>query len=140
MPGHTKRKGLLPEPRQASDKELQVRIGQRLRLRRESLGLSLADMSVILGVATSQVHKYEAGVNRISPSRLSELSSLLGVGLRYFFDPVVASDPLVADVTAEMPPTELLTRFYDEIRDAEQRKFVLRLVIGMARRANDDRE
>ena len=39
-----------------------------------------------LGVTFQQIQKYERGFNRVSSSRLHELSVILGVDVSYFFD------------------------------------------------------
>ena len=45
-------------------------VGQRLRQRRISLGITQEDMANALGLSFQQVQKYEKGMNRMSSSRL----------------------------------------------------------------------
>ncbi len=59
-------------------------IGARVRLRRLMLGMSQEELSNQLGVTFQQVQKYEKGVNRISASRLFELSLALDVPVQFF--------------------------------------------------------
>jgi len=61
-------------------------IGARVRLRRLMLGMSQEELSNQLGVTFQQIQKYEKGVNRISASRLFELSHALDVPVQFFFD------------------------------------------------------
>ncbi|HEV2530526.1 helix-turn-helix domain-containing protein [Phenylobacterium sp.] len=56
---------------------LDVAIGQRIRERRRSLGLSQQDLAEVLGVSFQQVQKYERGANRVSFSRLVEIGGAL---------------------------------------------------------------
>ena len=56
---------------------LDIAIGQRIRERRRSMGLSQQDLAEALGVSFQQVQKYERGANRISFSRLVEVSGAL---------------------------------------------------------------
>ena len=52
-------------------------IGQRMQLRRVMLGMSQKDLAKICGVTFQQIQKYESAGNRISASRLFELSVAL---------------------------------------------------------------
>ena len=58
-----------------------IYVGSRLKLRRLILG-----MAEKLGITFQQVQKYENGINRISASRLWDISKLLKVQVEYFFD------------------------------------------------------
>jgi len=62
-----------------------VIVGKRIRLRRLQLTLSQTDLGQKLGVAFQQVQKYEKGTNRVSCSRLYEISKILDVPVTYFF-------------------------------------------------------
>ncbi len=61
-------------------------VGQRLRQRRQELGLSQTAVADQLEVTFQQVQKYERGMNRISASRLHDLCGILNVPVEYFFD------------------------------------------------------
>ncbi len=63
-----------------------VYVGNRLRQRRMLMGLSQKQMAAELGVTFQQVQKYENGVNRISASRLWDISKILKAPVEYFFD------------------------------------------------------
>jgi transcriptional regulator with XRE-family HTH domain len=65
---------------------IDVHVGQRMRTRRRSLGLTQVNLAQSLGLTFQQVQKYERGLNRISASRLYELSIALGVHVGYFFE------------------------------------------------------
>ena len=56
-----------------------VFVGQRLRQRRISLGITQEDMANALGLSFQQVQKYEKGMNRMSSSRLWEIGRIVGV-------------------------------------------------------------
>ena len=49
-------------------------VGKRVRLRRTLLGLSQEQLGAELNVTFQQVQKYERGANRISASRLWDIS------------------------------------------------------------------
>ncbi|MEE8211237.1 MAG: helix-turn-helix transcriptional regulator [Acidiferrobacterales bacterium] len=65
---------------------IDVHVGARLRARRTLLGMSQTALGDALGITFQQQQKYETGSNRISASRLYDVSKLLGVDIGYFFD------------------------------------------------------
>lgn len=65
---------------------IDVRVGARVRLRRNMLGLSQERLGEKLGLTFQQVQKYERGANRISASRLYRLAQELNVPVLFFFD------------------------------------------------------
>jgi transcriptional regulator with XRE-family HTH domain len=94
-----RRKSESPDP-------VDVQVGSRVRLRRNMLGLSQEKLGEAIGLTFQQVQKYERGANRISASRLHELSRVLDVPVSFFFDdtdPVRA--PAIPGGFAE-PPAE----------------------------------
>ncbi|MFQ6745131.1 MAG: helix-turn-helix domain-containing protein [Alphaproteobacteria bacterium] len=60
-------------------------IGQRVQLRRVMMGMSQKDLAKICGVTFQQIQKYESAGNRISASRLFELSAALETPVSFFF-------------------------------------------------------
>lgn len=56
---------------------LDVAIGQRIRERRRTVGLSQSALAEAVGVTFQQIQKYERGANRISFSRLVEIAEAL---------------------------------------------------------------
>jgi transcriptional regulator with XRE-family HTH domain len=67
---------------------IDVHVGTRLRARRTLLGLSQMAVAEAMGLTFQQLQKYEHGANRISASRLFDLSQLLDVDIAYFFDEI----------------------------------------------------
>lgn len=72
--------------------EIDQRVGARLRERRNALHLSQEQVGDRLGLTFQQIQKYEKGTNRISASRLYELSRILDVDIDYFFDGIDGRD------------------------------------------------
>jgi transcriptional regulator with XRE-family HTH domain len=58
----------------------------KVRTRRSALRLSQEQLGSAVGLTFQQVQKYEKGVNRISASRLLEISRVLEVDISYFFE------------------------------------------------------
>jgi len=56
---------------------LDIALGSRVRLRRKELGMSQDLLARAVGITFQQVQKYEHGTNRISFSRLVEISEAL---------------------------------------------------------------
>src|SRR5215204_866273 len=73
-------------PRMETPDPIDIRVGARLRLRRNMLGLSQERLGEAIGLTFQQVQKYERGANRIGASRLHELSRVLDVPVAFFFD------------------------------------------------------
>ena len=65
---------------------IDLHVGKRVRLRRTLLGLSQEQLGAELNITFQQVQKYERGANRISASRLWDMSQILDVPVSYFFD------------------------------------------------------
>ncbi len=120
-----------------------VHVGARLRVRRTLLGMSQTTLGEAIGLPFQQVQKYERGMNRISASRLFDLSRLLDVPIQYFFDDmptaVAASSPTLGGGRAKKPPgyeldpmakreTLELVRAYYKITDPQVRKRLFEVV------------
>ena len=98
-------------PRMETPNPIDVRVGARLRLRRNMLGLSQEKLGEMIGLTFQQVQKYERGANRIGASRLHELSRVLDVPMAFFFDdtdPVRAPAMGVTKSQSEASEVDLL--------------------------------
>ncbi len=120
-----------------------VHVGARLRQRRTLLGMNQTKLGEAIGLTFQQVQKYERGANRISASRLFNLSRVLDVPIQFFFDDmpaaVAASSPAQGGGRAKKPPsyepdpmatreTLELVRAYYKIEDADVRKRLRELI------------
>ncbi|MDG1029450.1 MAG: helix-turn-helix transcriptional regulator, partial [Alphaproteobacteria bacterium] len=54
-----------------------MHVGKRIRLRRTLLGMSQEQLGVSLSITFQQVQKYERGANRVSSSRLWDISQII---------------------------------------------------------------
>lgn len=63
-----------------------VYVGERIRLRRNLLNLSQEQLAKMIGLTFQQVQKYERGMNRVSASRLWDLSNVLNIPVNFFFE------------------------------------------------------
>ncbi len=121
-----------------------VHVGARVRLRRTLLGMTQTRLGEELGMSFQQVQKYERGANRISASRLYDLSWVLDVSIEHFFEdmsPAVAASSPAAKKSgkAKKPPsyepnpmvkreTLELVRPYYKITDADVRRRLYQLI------------
>lgn len=66
-------------------REIDVHVGQRVRQRRVLCGLSQTELANAIGLTFQQLQKYERGMNRISASKLWQISQVLDVPVQWFF-------------------------------------------------------
>lgn len=132
-----------------------IHVGRRIRLRRTLLGMSQDQLSAALNITFQQVQKYERGTNRVSASRLWDISQILDVDIDYFFEEMSAEtqaksprrvstsetrdkdrlmdkDPMARRETLE------LVRSYYTINDPAMRKQLAGLVKAVASTVNDE--
>jgi transcriptional regulator with XRE-family HTH domain len=69
-------------------------VGARILERRMILGLSLQQLSALIGVTYQQAHKYERGHNRITAGRLYVISQALGVHVGWLFEGLTDATPI----------------------------------------------
>ena len=65
---------------------IDLHVGSRVRTRRKSLNISQTELAAGLGLTFQQVQKYERGLNRISASKLFEISRALKAPIAFFFE------------------------------------------------------
>jgi len=66
------------------------------------VGMTQQQLGEIVGIKFQQIQKYETGMNRVSASRLWDISKALDVSISFFFDGIdAASDDIVHKATAE---------------------------------------
>ena len=113
-----------------------VHVGSRVRLRRTLLGMSQTDIADALGLTFQQVQKYEKGVNRISASRLYQISLIFDVPVESFFEEIEgegsSSSPDDVMLTRE---TMNFVRAYYRIRDPDEREALHAMIKAMGKRA-----
>jgi len=63
---------------------IDVEVGKRIRVYRERAKLSQAQLANTLNLTFQQVQKYEAGINRVAPSRLEVIARVCGVAVSAF--------------------------------------------------------
>ena len=61
-------------------------LGNKLRMKRLSLGLTQTKVAKAINVTFQQIQKYEKGTNGVSSTRLMQLANFLQVPITYFFE------------------------------------------------------
>lgn len=125
-----------------------VHVGKKVRQRRQLLDISQEDLSAALGITFQQLQKYERGANRVSASRLFQLSELLKVPISFFYEDFVDTkgsrssspkfgfsesrqQPLVdEDKIYDKESLELLNLYYS-VTDARKRKDILKIFTSL---------
>jgi transcriptional regulator with XRE-family HTH domain len=117
-----------------SANEIDVHVGQRMRRRREALGISQGRLGRHLGLTFSQIQKYEKGTNRIGSGRLFQIANYLGVQPGYFFLGIDETQPLSdqADDGRRRDEVTSLNEAFAAINDDETRASVLALVMSLS--------
>ena len=114
-------------------------VGSRVRMRRLMLHMSQERLADQLGLTFQQVQKYEKGTNRISASRLQEISHILEVPVPFFFEGAPQSfggarksgdGPSLAYITDFLGNADghALVRAFIKIKNTSLRRSVVRLV------------
>ncbi len=63
-----------------------VHVGGRVKAGRTLIGMSQTELGKHIGVTFQQIQKYETGMNRITASRLWDISLVLGRPISWFFE------------------------------------------------------
>ena len=112
-------------------------IGERIRQRRVTLGLTQQQVARMIGVTYQQAHKYESGRNRVSAGRLFDFAQALDVNVAYFFEGL-SGEP-AGTKTQDRLMLEL-ARNFAAISDPAYREAVAALVRVMAVVGADDED
>jgi len=65
-----------------------IHVGQMIRRRRWMTDMTQKQLADAVGIKFQQIQKYETGANRVSASRLFEISQALSVPVSYFFESI----------------------------------------------------
>ncbi len=120
---------------------IDAHIGQRMQLRRNMMGLSQKDVAERCGVTFQQIQKYETAGNRISASRLFNVSTALETPVSFFFMGLPGNMPAetktnrslrVAEPKSDDPLNKneslALINLYWKLPNDDQRKMVMKMM------------
>lgn len=141
----------MPRTKKDTPHPVDVFVGNKVKNRRLMLGLSQDDLAKSCGITFQQVQKYERGTNRISISRLAEISLALKTQLEHFTEGCFRvmpggkqargfSDTKQASFEPEAMSRDVaeLIRAYQSISESKLKKQLLEMAKAMAKTGNDD--
>lgn len=85
-----------------------VHVGKRIRHRRWLVGMTQQQLAESVGIKFQQIQKYETGANRVSASRLWDISDALDVPVSFFFEGIEAEDSTRERPAGDTVPSDLL--------------------------------
>ena len=103
---------------------IDIHVGKRVKLRRNILHITQQQLAKMLGLAFQQIQKYEKGGNRISASRLWDISKVLGVPVGFFYEEIDAE----TDAQSPRPKNDDEEYLRELTNDPMQREETLKLV------------
>lgn len=116
-----------------------VHVGKRIRHRRWLIGMTQQQLAEQVGIKFQQIQKYETGANRVSASRLWDISDALDVPVSFFFeglqDETKASADKAAvpeDLMGDKEALDLVRSYYAIPENQRRRLFELARVLSDA--------
>ena len=116
-----------------------VHVGKRIRHRRWMNGTTQQQLAEAVGIKFQQIQKYETGMNRVSASRLWDISRVLNVSVSFFFEGLSAQpqdelkkSDLPGDILTDKEALELLRSYYAIPENQRRRLFDLARVLSEA--------
>jgi len=115
-----------------------VHVGKRIRHRRWMVGMTQQQLAEKVGIKFQQIQKYETGMNRVSASRLWDISEALSVPINFFFEGLeggVSNEmetTLPGDILADKEALELVRSYYAIPENQRRRLFELARVLSDA--------
>lgn len=116
-----------------------IHVGKRIRHRRWMNGTTQQQLAESVGIKFQQIQKYETGMNRVSASRLWDISTVLDVPISFFFeglDGKSAEDQQTSDIPGDIltdkEALELLRSYYAIPENQRRRLFDLARVLSEA--------
>jgi transcriptional regulator with XRE-family HTH domain len=106
-------------------------VGARILERRMIIGLSLQQLSVLIGVTYQQAHKYERGHNRITAGRLYDISQALGVQVGWLFEGLADATP-IPEVSPRLRLSLELARNFALISNQKHREAISSMARALA--------
>ncbi|UWQ25985.1 helix-turn-helix domain-containing protein [Leisingera aquaemixtae] len=116
-----------------------VHVGKRIRHRRWLIGMTQQQLAEQVGIKFQQIQKYETGANRVSASRLWDISDALEVPVSFFFEGLQEEGKAAADKTTvpedlmgDKEALDLVRSYYAIPENQRRRLFELARVLSDA--------
>ncbi|MBP1532147.1 MAG: helix-turn-helix transcriptional regulator [Alphaproteobacteria bacterium] len=116
MPKHSSKRTIQPHSFTGRASQIDIFVGQRIRLRRQLLKITQQELADSIGVSFQQIQKYENASNSLSSTRLWNISQALHAPLSFFFEDVKArqslTNPNYIDPLKRTETLELVKNYY----------------------------
>ncbi len=112
-----------------------VHVGKRIRHRRWLIGMTQQQLAEQVGIKFQQIQKYETGANRVSASRLWDISDALDVPVSFFFEGLETEEnertsDVPADLMGDKEALDLVRSYYSIPENQRRRLFDLARVLS----------
>ena len=113
-----------------------VHVGKRIRHRRWLVGMTQQQLAEQVGIKFQQIQKYETGANRVSASRLWDISEALDVAVSFFFEGLDAmaekadGNSVPSDLMGDKEALDLVRSYYAIPENQRRRLFDLARVLS----------
>lgn len=117
-------------PKNKIGNSIDAYIGRRLQARRETMALSLEEVSTAVGISPARLKDFEKGTLRVGNPLLYDLSEALDVDPSYFFDGINSKNIVPISPTSwdDDPNTLSMMRVYNKITHPNLKKNLLKFV------------
>lgn len=113
-----------------------VHVGKKIRQRRWLTGMTQQQLAEQVGIKFQQIQKYETGANRVSASRLWDISDALDVPVSFFFEGIendkegTTAQSVPSDIMADKEALDLIRSYYAIPENQRRRLFELARVLS----------
>ena len=112
-------------------------VGKKIRHRRWLAGITQQQLAEQVGIKFQQIQKYETGANRVSASRLWDISETLDVSISFFFEGIEKTQKktetgaaIPSDLMGDKEALDLVRSYYLIPENQRRRLFELARVLG----------
>ncbi|CUH52242.1 helix-turn-helix domain-containing protein [Shimia marina] len=113
-----------------------VHVGKKIRQRRWLTGMTQQQLAEQVGIKFQQIQKYETGANRVSASRLWDISDALDVPVSFFFEGLEndkdggGTQSVPSDIMGDKEALDLIRSYYAIPENQRRRLFELARVLS----------
>ncbi len=116
---------------------IDIYLGAKIKERRRLLGLTLEDLAEALGLTYQQVQKYEKGVNRVTVSRLCDISLALKTPIGFFLQGLSSDLPHDHNSPPISKDAAQLVEFYTQIKNPILKRQLVKMALSMSEAADE---
>ena len=109
-----------------------VHVGQRIRHRRWTIGMTQQQLADSVGIKFQQIQKYETGMNRVSASRLWDIAKAMDVPVAFFFEGLDGASPAEFDLISDKEALQLIRAYYSIPEPQRRQIFELARVLSVS--------